>query len=296
MHLPHPHLILPVAAACWLAAGLWQGAPSPPHHDGPEVNNPFAIRQSAYGRMAARLMKDSLHCYWHGGKCAKQAGKCTGAPPSPAGRLARRTTPPPAPVEPPAPVRASWLERSTQKLAELDSNRTVRNSPYTPGEAHRRYLAASADWRVHLAWRLDPCDAALYEIGHFTILSKSATPEAAKQASGALAQRTIMQALSPQSGPADVLTGAGAAINLLNEQLQPGRPHTDTPKLLHDWRVLNLCLNRHRELRREADEQDWWGGIPEARRHEIESYATLLERISSTIAMQMSSKGLLRQP
>lgn len=312
MHLSHPLLILPFAGACWLAAGLWGGAPSATSA-GPEVSNPLAIRQSAYGRTIARLMKDSLHSYWHGGPQAAQAAhahtasccppgkdarECThAAPAAPAGRLSLRRAqalqapPPPAPtVERERP----WLEQWTKRLAELEQGRTRRNTPFATAPAHRRYLAAAADWRVHLAWQLDPCDAALYEIDHFAATSRAPSPEAASKASGDLAVRTIVNALSVQAGPADLLTGAGAAINLLNEQLLPGRPTPPNPATVRrDWRVLEFCLNRHRELREQAAEENWWSDIPPVRREEIDSYARLLEKLSGTIRMQLASNGVI---
>lgn len=315
MHLSHPLLILPVAGVCWLAAGLWGGPPSATSA-GPEASNPLAIRQSAYGRTVARLMKDSLHSYWHGGPQAaavahvhtaaccppgKDGGECTkaAAAAGPAGRFSLRRSnavaqAPIPPLEPAAPSPRPWLQQWTARLTELEQGRMRRNSTFATTTGHRRFLAAAADWRVHLAWLLDPCDAALYEIDHFSVASRAASPEAASKASGDLSVRTIVSALSPQSGPAEVLTGAGAAINLLNEQLIPGRHTPPNPaSLQRDWRVLEFCLNRHRELREQASEEDWWSDIPPVRREEIDSYARMLEKLSGTIRQQLVAQGTL---
>ena len=67
----------------------------------------------------------------------------------------------------------------------------------------------------------------------------------------------------------------------------------DTEQLLRDWRTLSFCLKRHRDLREQADAQDWWNEIPEIRRQEIETYATMLTRISSMIRQQLASNGTL---
>ena len=295
MHLSHPLLTIPFAGVCWLAAGLWGGPPSVTSA-GPEVSNPLAIRQSAYGRTVARLMKDSLHSYWHGSPQPASEAHADTAPASPAGRLAlrRNISAPQSPGLVAAAQPRPWLEQWTHRLSELEQGRTRRNTPFPTTEAHRRYLAASADWRVHVAWLLDPCDAALYEIDHFTVASRAPTPEAAVKASGDLSVRTIVSALSMQSGPVEVLTGAGAAINLLNEQLLPGRPTPpDAAKLLRDWQVLELCLSRHRQLRNQAAEEDWWIEIPPVRREEIDSYAALLEKLSGTIRQQLVAQGTI---
>jgi hypothetical protein len=63
--------------------------------------------------------------------------------------------------------------------------------------------------------------------------------------------------------------------------------------LLHDWRVLKFCLDRHRQLRQEADEEDWWNSIPDVRRAEIETYARMLERLSAMIGQQLASNGTI---
>jgi hypothetical protein len=147
---------------------------------------------------------------------------------------------------------------------------------------------------VHIAWELDPGDAALYEIDHFVSVSRASSPDVAKRKANELAQRTIQHALSPQAGPVDALTGAGAAINLLNDELRPNRAEpAKTAELLHNWRVLTFCLRRHRDLRQEADEENWWGDIPDVRRGEIETYATMLERLSVTIHKQLAANGMI---
>ncbi len=176
----------------------------------------------------------------------------------------------------------------------MEHMRTVRNSPFAVAAAHRSFLSAAADWRVHLAWQLDPGDSALYEIDHFVSVASAKSPEAAELKADELARRTIRHALSPQAGPVDALTGAGAAINLLNDELMRDRHAAPkTAQLLRDWRILSSCLNRHRELREQADEEDWWKDIPEVRRNEIDTYATMLTRISTMIRKQLADNGTL---
>src|SRR5204863_8673838 len=148
----------------------------------------------------------------------------------------------------------SWIDRCGRSVSQMEHMRSVRNSPFAVAPSHRLFLSAAADWRVHLAWQLDPGDAALYEVDHFVSVARAGSPEAAKRKADERAQRTIQHALSPQASPMDALTGAGAVINLLNDELLTNRP--DPPKaaeVLHNWRVLTFCLRRHRELRQEAD-------------------------------------------
>lgn len=321
MHVPHSLLTLGAAATCWIVAGVCYETPR--SADGHmEPHNALAIRRSAYGSLIARLMKDSLHNYWHAG-CTDPSHEhgtkpaATPAPspsPSPAGRFAARQasqksdSPAHAPggghvcgsdcdhARPKTSPTLSWVDRLGRSVSRIEHMRSVRNSPFAVAPTHRLFLSASADWRVHVAWQLDPGDAALYEIDHFVSLTRATSAESAKQKAEELARRTIQHALSPQAGPAEALTGAGAAINLLNDKMR--RDQTEpvkTAELLRDWRALMFCLNRHHALRQEADEEDWWNDIPDVRRTEIETYATMLERLSVMIQKQLASDGTIRQ-
>ena len=284
MPLPYPRLVLPAALVCWLAAGV---CADPAHGN----RNPLGLQLSAYGSLTARLMKDSLHSYWHGGrkeKAGDSAHDDHDAPP--VGKLRLLRPPAPAAHEQHGP----WMEQATHWLAELDDERTERNSTFATSPAHRRFLNAAADWRLRLAYEFDPGDAALYEIAHFTAMGRGPSPEAARHAAEQLAQHTVEHALAPQSGLADALTGAGAVINLFNDQLQPDRPIPPDPaRLRSDWKVLQACLARYHALREQAGSEGWWDDIPEIRRQEIESYAAFLAKITDTIHQQLTKKALV---
>lgn len=315
MHVPYSFLTLGAAAACWTLAGLCHDVPYSAEGFFVEPHNPLAVCRSEYGSLIARLMKDSLHSYWHAGCTDPSHGHAPAPVAASAGRFAMRQQAPhahaPAPAPEPAEAHAhehedehehehasqSWVDRFGKSVSHMEHMRTARNSPFAVAPAHKRFLSAAADWRVHIAWELDPGDAALYEIDHFVSLSRAPTAAAAKQIAMNLARKTIEQAFSPHASPADALTGAGAAINLLNDQLQPGRSVPPDPAgLLRDWRMLTFCLNRHQQLLEEAFEEGWWEDIPEVRRKEIETYATMLSRISGTIRQQLGAKGTLNKP
>jgi hypothetical protein len=332
MHLPHPLITLPIAASCWMLVGVCHDVILTKEDDAAS-RNPLAICRSSYGSLIARLMKNSLESYWHAGNCSDPthghavAAKPSIAPAAPAtpaaalpsvGRFARRQ--PGAPDGAKAPLAAaaphvcgencnhgtapvavaeaeteSWIDRLSKGISRMEHMRSVRNSPFAVAPKHQRFLSASADWRVHVAWTLDPGDAALYEVDYYTAMSRGQTPEAAKKTADKLSRETIQHALSPNASLADALTGAGAAINLLNDQLRPNRP--DPPDLAgvwRDWRVLKFCLTRHQVLRQQAYEEDWWADIPEVRRQEIDTYARMLVHLSGTIRQQLANSGMIR--
>jgi hypothetical protein len=332
MHLPHPLITLPIAASCWLLVGVCHDVILTPEGDAGD-RNPLGICRSAYGSLMARLMKNSLESYWHAGCTDTSHGHVVPAKPSAvpaapavlpsAGRFARRQAEPAtAPGQANAPLVAaaaaphvcgdncnhgadpvaaapaeseSWIDRLGKGICRMEHMRSVRNSPFAVAPTHRRFLSASADWRVHIAWTLDPGDAALYEVDYYTAMSRGPSIETAQQKAERLSRETIQHALSPQASLADALTGAGAAINLLNAQLLPNRPTPpDVAGVWRDWRVLKFCLTRHRDLRQQAAEEDWWADIPEVRRQEIETYAKMLMHLTGTIRQQLASNGLIR--
>src|SRR6188508_3634218 len=86
MHVSHSLLAIAAAAACWTVAGISYEVPRSPMGS-VEPHNPLAICRSAYGSLIARLMKDSLESYWHGGNCTDPSHDHGQAP---AGRLAKR--------------------------------------------------------------------------------------------------------------------------------------------------------------------------------------------------------------
>jgi hypothetical protein len=303
MRISYP-LLIGAAAAVWVTGRF--AAPAPATQ--PSAPPAFGIAGSAYGSLVARLMRDSLYAYWHGGEqtrnhqpatVAPGATSQTPPPPPMPGRLARRGQPPvppppvaPAPViETPEEASGSLLDRGVKLIARLDAARTRRDGPLALSAAHSRYINAAADWRLRLACQLDPGDAVLYEILHFQIQSRAGSPDAAQKASEELAQRALKHALSDDSGLADCLTGAGAAINLLNARLQPGQ--TDLAAASRTWQDLDTCLDRYRQLRSHAQNEGWWAAIPEVRRAELENHARFLETLAGRIRTQLSRTGVL---
>ena len=283
MSLPHTLLTLTAASVLWWAGhalscsqrSLQATAPPPA----------FALPGSAYGSLAARLIRDSLYSYWHGGESAvpaveTKAPQGTPPPPPPPGRFARKGMP-----KPPPQVQAdvSWLQSRIDHLTRLEKSRTKRTSTLPLSAAHQNYLNAAADVRLRFAYQLDPGDATLYEILHFHIASRTKSPEAARSAIDSLAQSAMAYGVREHGSLSDALTGAGAAINLLNDQLQPGNLRRDNKAVISQWHALERCLERYRNLRNTAQTEGWWDGVPAVRRQEFEDHAKLLSRISEMI-------------
>lgn len=293
MPLSYTLLSLTAAAGLWWAGHALtctqpslQAARTPPA---------FAFAGSAYGSLTARLIRDSLYSYWHGGESATAAAaptpaKDTPAPPPPAGRFARKGMPAPPPP-PPVQSETPWLQKQVDELARLEKNRTRRNSTFPLSKAHQRYLNAAGDVRLRLAYQLDPGDATLYEILHYHIAARTQPPEAAESVIQALAQQAMNYGLRNEASLADALTGAGAAINLLNEQLRPERVMRDASAISQHRDTLARCLHHYQKLRSTAQAEGWWENIPPLRRQELEEHAKFLTRIHEVIQRTQPSTG-----
>ncbi len=282
MHLSHTLLTLITATGLWWAGHALScsqktllATATPPA---------FALPGSAYGSLTARLIRDSLYSYWHGGESAAPASgtKAPQLAPPPPGRFARKGMSPPMPT-PQIQADISWIQGRVDHLTRLEKNRTKRSSTLPLSNAHQQYLNAAADVRLRFAYQLDPGDATLYEILHFHIATHTIPPQAARAALDSLAQSAMAYGVREDGSLSDALTGAGAAINLLNDQLQPGNLSRDNKAVINQWHVLEHCLQRYRSLHSAAQSEGWWDGIPTVRRQEFEDHEKLLTRIRDMI-------------
>lgn len=281
--------MLPVAVLAW-----WGGHLLQVRQTAPGRAPAFAVPGSAYGSLAARLIRDSLYSYWHGGEGSqalpvKQSPSAPPPPPAP-GRFARRGQLPP-PVKTAAPEESAedvgGLDGWVNKLARLEKARTRRNSSFPLSPAHQRYVDASATTRLKLAYALDPGDAVLYEVLYFHLASRPGPLTA--PALQALTAQAMQYGLRPLGSLSDALTAAGAAINVLNEQLQGNRPGSaEAPEVLAAREVLKQGLARYDALHQEAEQDGWWEGIPAIRRAELENHAAQLRRIAELIDKTLS--------
>lgn len=279
MHFPYPLLIS--AVLLWLAS-LWIAPkPVPPSTRAPVLG----VAGSAYGSLMARLMRDSLFSYWHEGASAQGHDHEDefGPHPSPAVNLRKLLNLPEQMLGKEVAPDKSWLERISERLESLEASRTRRNSSFAVSASHRRYMTSAATWRLRVAYSLDPGDVFLYEILH--------AQTTGDQAGRALAEQAITRGCRPTAGFSEALTGAGAAVNLLNEALRPEKATTfDNTAATRCFSVLEQCMLRYQRLRETAVLEQWWEGIPEERREELDTHAEFLKRLSDNLRQQLADK------
>jgi|694.fasta_scaffold20112_3 hypothetical protein len=277
-----PHTLINWAAA----SGLWWGA----HwifcfHTSADVPRPsaaFAIAGSAYGSLAARLIRDSLHSYWHGGESYSRLDGKVHESPSKSPNFFLRSTHAKQVHELNNKMSFGdglWIDGLVNVVDQLEKKRTKRSSHLPFSNAHHHFLNAAADMRLRFAYELDPSDSTLYEILHFHILSRSDSSVGAQLAAEMLAKNAITHALHDQAGLCAALTGAGAAINLLNLQWQLEPSARDELLLTSHLKHLEQCLVKYERLRANALDEGWWSEISDVRRKEIEDYAQMLNRV-----------------
>jgi hypothetical protein len=158
--------------------------------------------------------------------------------------------------------------------------------------AHRRYINASAGWRLRLAYNLDPGDPALYEILYHYITTTSRDLVQIQGRSKIVTEKALAQAKSSQGGMANALTGVGAAINSLNDLIlatQPGFPSQE--EVAPHWNDIMSCQRQFLETRAAAERDGWWQNIPSARRAEIEDHARFLDDLVVKFRANLATRG-----
>lgn len=279
---------------CWGLSALCGSAP-PTGLSPAELANPLGLRRSVYGSLVARLMKDSMHNYWHAG-CQEHGHGHAVMPAGESNSIhahgqdsARHPGHSMVSSEDDELGGESLLERGIDRLAELEESRKTPTGGMKISKAHRRYLDASANWQLRVAYHLDPGDATLYEIRHYTVTSRAATQAEARSAAVALAKETLDFALSEQGSMVAALTGAGAAINLLNADMVKGSSlEVSEEEKREHWEMLARCLSRYQRLRQEAVSEGWWESVPQVRRAEVAAYAALVEKLAGTIGRKLA--------
>lgn len=286
-----PHTLINWA----IAGGLWCGAHLifcfQTSADNPRPSAAFAIAGSAYGSLAARLIRDSLHSYWHGGESYSRIGGKTHESSRELPKFTLRAAHAKQAHELNKKLIFSgglWIDGIVNVVDQLEKKRTKRSSNLPLSNAHHRFLDAAADMRLRFAYELDPGDPTLYEILHFHIVSRSDSSVAAQVAAEMLAQKAISYALHEQAGLSAALTGAGAAINLLNIRLQHGPTASHDPLIKYYIQHLEECLVKYATLRANAQNEGWWSKISDIRRKEIEDHAQMLNRIYDMIKKTVS--------
>ena len=272
------------------AAGLWMAGHSISSSQHALRAHPdradFGIAGSGYGSLLARLMRNSLHSYWHVGEGVNMIAPLVNKPPSSIlNRFSRRIK-----VTAIQKEDFSRLKSYVRIIYALEVKRTKRNSPFQLSTAHQRYLNAAADWRLRLAYKIDPGDVMLYEILHYELASRSQHPEAARELTNALAQEAIVFSTREQSSLSSLLTGASAVINIINNLLDSESSRLAPEVVRQHWNVLDRYLMRYRNLKSAAQAEGWWDGIPTIRQQELEEHYLLLERISSMIRSEIPAK------
>jgi len=279
MSYSYPFLGLAAASVLWVLAGAGSVLCLKSHEE-MAFKNPLAVKRSPYGALVAGLMKRSMHDYWHAGQSGQHAQ--------------HQRAPNPASREEGGAANLAWLNKAVSRLSALEEQRMLPTSKMPISNAHKRYLDAAANAQLRAAYWLDPGDAALYEISHYAVMASAENPETGRIRAEQLAAQTIEHALSDQGGMSAALTGAGAAINLLNNDMVAGSGVAGDVVLGH-WALLSECLKRYALLRGQAAAEGWWEEIPEIRRGEIGSYAALVEKLAGTIKRRLVSTGILKE-
>ena len=181
-----------------------------------------------------------------------------------------------------SPAQHGWLEETKEWMHDLGIARYNRNSPFAVSGVHQKAIAADIEKMLLRSYQMDPTDFGVYN-GYFmflTIHQYGGTP-ATREHARLISRMTIGQAMKEEVDPQPWITAAMATMNLffLEQEDYKTRGETIPVKLLEEFRQqMAYVLHRHAVLREEAKVAGRWDMISEERKEsmrERERFATM---------------------
>ncbi len=231
--------------------------------------NTFAVRQSGYGMLVARLSQDTVNRIWHSGvesgdhddsKCSNpdhHHGEDEGHG-NHSGEGSSFT---------------SMLEGVHNQLESLSHAKGARTSRYALSERHKRQTAKGIESTLRRSYRMDPTNYGVYNAYYlFLTIHDLGATESDKRKAKLLSEHTIAQAYRETENPEAWLTAASASLNLFfTEQGQKKLTGTEfTENELKKYRnQLAGCLSNFSRLMQLREQNGTWDLISEVRRVEM---------------------------
>jgi len=262
--------------------------------------NPFALNQSGYGTMLARLGQKNLDRAWHFGAVASELGHREGADEHAghnhgegehSGEGSQHQE------------GESFVGIALDFLVDLDAERFRRTSRIPLSVAHQKAIADDIEKMMLRAYNMAPTDYGAYDAYfHFLMYHDlRRTPEDRKRAYR-MSDYTIQAAGREKLDPMPWLTAAVATLNqffmdekqYLQEQ-EDGKAELPEDMLVKYRDRMGYCLGRYQKLRQEAIQAGRWEKVPEDRRVEADERARLggrmMEQFQAMIDRQGEDKG-----
>ncbi len=253
--------------------------------------NTFAVRQSGYGMMMARLSQDTINRVWHAGvesgdhdhsKCTNpdhDHGHDHGDHAHHHGGFSF----------------TSMIEGVHGKLEGMSNAKGARTSRFAMTERHKLQAAKQIESTLKRSYRMDPTNYGVYNAYYlFLTIHDFGATESDKRKARLLSEHTISRANRESENPEAWLTAASASLNLFfTEQGKRKIAGTEfTENELKTFRnQLGGCLSNFSKVVKKREEDGTWGLISEVRRAEMlerarfsgktyEQFDTMLKRVA----------------
>lgn len=272
--------------------------------------NPFALNQSGYGTMLARLGQTNLDRAWHYGAVAGELGKHhDGGEGQEGGDEHAGHNHGSGDGHPREVLRhddGAIIGPAMDFLVDLDSERFRRTSWFPPSREYEEAVARDIEKMMLRAYNMDPTDFGAYDAYfHFMVYHKMrGTPEDRKKASQ-MSEYTIQTVFREKVDPMPWLTASAATLNQFF--LHQGRYHQETEdenadlpaEVLKKYQDrMKFCLGNYVKLKKEATEAGRWNRVSEDRRKEAEERARLNLRMMAQFQLMIDKqeKGKKNEP
>lgn len=239
--------------------------------------NPFAIQQSAYGKLLARLGETTIDRVWHLGVEQIVPHSMSGLPHGVAAKVDASGVPISSPLAAGTPIKRG--KRWIQDRVIAQHSRTNHNA-LTP--AHRATVCRDIENMLLRSFKLDPTHYGAYDSYHLFLTTSDygGTPMANEQAKK-IALIAIATAETENEDPEPWLTAAAAGMNLYLMDATPYNvKHQPIPleMLKHYREQIGHCLARFDEIQSRSEQAGIWQNLSRERQMEIAERSLFAKR------------------
>jgi hypothetical protein len=252
-------------------------------------HNPFAIQQSAYGKLLARLSETTIDRAWHLG--VEQvvphymSGIAHGAEAEGGKEAADPTTTATGSAATAAAIAAGEtgpVQKGKRWIQDRVIAQHTRTNPNALSPAHLATVYRDIENMLLQSFKLDPTHYGSYDSYHLflTTTDFGGTPVANEQARK-IAQIAIATAEAENEDPEPWLTAAAAGMNLYLMEVAPYNLKNEPVPLellVHHRDLIGHCLSRFEEIQARSEQSGNWDNLSLERQMEIAELAVFAKR------------------
>ncbi|MCF6314200.1 MAG: hypothetical protein L3J39_17260 [Verrucomicrobiales bacterium] len=273
--------------------------------------NPFALRQSGYGTILARLGQLNLDRAWHYGALASELSQSKTKDPHAGHDHAEHELEEGAEEgdgdhaghdhdgESEVEALATWVTPALNFLVDLDAQRFSRTYWYELSKQQSEEVARDIEAILLKGYNMDPTDYGVYNAYfHFLIYHELRRKESDRKRAYQMSEYTIQVAFKNKEDPMPWLTATTATLNQFFMHQQDYRREKADVKAALPVDVIvkyqdrmKYCLGHYFKLRDQAVEDGRWRSITAVRREETERRAELGMKMMEQFQAMIDREG-----